>query len=232
MTLFQFLDAYAPVKYAHAVIGKWHLSSVENGGADHPELAGVGSYSGLIEGTLDDYYHWPRTVGGETEMVDGYITSVLTDEAIDWIDAQGARPWFLWLAHVAPHLPLHAPPDDLTMSVSLDGSRQDMQSQLIAYYFAALEALDTEIGRLLDSIPPSVRDNTVVIFIGDNGTPIEPFNLRFKDDAPRPASTKAAFMCDDRGRQGCNAPRSERRGAGQFDRYFCDDCQPRRDQGR
>ena len=171
MTLFQFLDAYAPVKYAHAVIGKWHLSSAENGGADHPELAGVGSYSGLIEGTLDDYYRWPRTVGGETEMVDGYITSVLTDEAIDWIDAQGARPWFLWLAHVAPHLPLHAPPDDLTTSASFDGSRQDMQSQPLAYYFAALEALDAEMGRLLDSIPPSVRDNTVIIFIGDNGTP-------------------------------------------------------------
>ena len=86
-TLFQFLDRYAPEKCAHAVIDKWHLSSAENGGATHPELAGIGSYSEVIEGTVEDYYSWPRTSDGDTRMVDGYITTVLTDEAIDWIGA-------------------------------------------------------------------------------------------------------------------------------------------------
>ena len=92
ITLFQFLDRYAPVKYAHAVIGKWHLSSADDGGNEHPELAGVGTYSGVIEGTVEDYYAWPRTRDGVTEMADGYITSELTDEAIDWIDAQNDNP--------------------------------------------------------------------------------------------------------------------------------------------
>ena len=39
------------------------------------------------------------------------------------------------------------------------------------YYIAMMEAMDFEIGRLLVSMSQSERDNTVVIFIGDNGTP-------------------------------------------------------------
>ena len=63
------------------------------------------------------------------------------------------------------------PPDDLVSTASLDGSQQEMRSQPLDYYFAALEALDAEMGRLLDSIPASVLANTIVFFIGNNGTP-------------------------------------------------------------
>jgi arylsulfatase B len=41
----------------------------------------------------------------------------------------------------------------------------------IPYYMAAIEAMDFQIGRLLDDIPEDERDNTIIIFIGDNGTP-------------------------------------------------------------
>lgn len=39
------------------------------------------------------------------------------------------------------------------------------------YYMAAIEAMDYQMGRLLESIPTEERENTVIIFIGDNGTP-------------------------------------------------------------
>ncbi len=168
-TIFQFLDRHAPIPYAHAVIGKWHLSTDANGGPDHPRKAGVGYYAGVLSGTVRDYFNWPRTHQGETGTIHKYITSALTDEAIGWVKKQN-RPWFLWLAHVAPHLPLHVPPDDLH-SGALDGSRRDMRRNALDYYFAALEALDRETGRLLASLPAPVRDNTLVMFIGDNGTP-------------------------------------------------------------
>jgi arylsulfatase A-like enzyme len=45
-----------------------------------------------------------------------------------------------------------------------------MRQNTRSYYFAALEALDSEMGRLLNSLAPEVRANTVVIFIGDNGS--------------------------------------------------------------
>lgn len=170
-TLFQFLDRYAREKYAQAVIGKWHLATVDNGDVDHPLMAGADFYSGVIRGTIDDYYRWPRTQNGKTEMVDGYITSVLTDIAIDWIDDQDERPWFLWLAHIAPHLPVHLPPGDLIANQDLDGTAQDLQARPRDYYLASLEALDAEIGRLLKSLPQPVLENTVIVFLGDNGTP-------------------------------------------------------------
>lgn len=170
-TLFQFLDRYLPEKYAQAVIGKWHLATVDNGDVDHPIMAGADFYSGVIRGTIDDYYRWPRTQDGQTEMVDGYITSVLTDIAIDWIDDQGNRPWFLWLAHVAPHLPIHLPPGDLIANQDLDGTVENLQARPRDYYLASLEALDAEIGRLLTGLPQPVLENTIVLFLGDNGTP-------------------------------------------------------------
>lgn len=170
-TLFQFLDRYAPQKYAHAVIGKWHLATDDNGGNEHPSMAGVGFYSGVISGTIEDYYHWPRTQNGATETVDEYITTALTDNAIHWIADQGDEPWFLWLAHVAPHLPIHLPPDNLYTNQNLDGSQDSIRSRPLDYYFASLEALDAELGRLLGTMAKEIRDNTVVIFLGDNGTP-------------------------------------------------------------
>jgi len=169
LSLQRFLDGYAPVSYAHAVIGKWHLSDDDNGGDDNPEVMGVGFYSGFISGTLPDYYDFPLTTDGATADATDYATTLFTDIAIDWLAAQ-TGPWFLWLAHTAPHTPFHVPPEGLH-DRQLDDSRAAMRADPLPYYLAALEALDHEIGRLLDALEPDARDNTVVIFIGDNGTP-------------------------------------------------------------
>lgn len=179
-SLFAYLDSHARDDYAHAVIGKWHLATNQFGGADHPSLMGVDHYAGLLAGTLDDYSSWPRTEGGVTTQVEGYVTSMFTDEAIDWIADQGDDPWFLWLAHVAPHLPLHLPPADLHSQTDLTGTQADIEARPVDYYMAALEAMDSEIGRLLDSMEQAVREDTVVIFIGDNGTPAQTIQTPFE----------------------------------------------------
>ena len=169
-TLFQFLDQHTRKGYAHAVIGKWHLSDRNNGGARHPEKAGAGYYAGVLRGRVRDYYNWPRVHKGKRKMVPSYITSALTREAGRWINRQ-RKPWFLWLAHVAPHLPLHLPPKNLHSRFELNGRPADLRVRAREYYFAALEAMDKEIGNLLARMPKSIRDNTVVIFMGDNGSP-------------------------------------------------------------
>lgn len=169
-TLFQTLTDKAP-EYNHAVIGKWHLATRNNGGIDHPELAGIGYYSGLLTGTVDDYSDWWRTSQGKIGKVKRYITSIFTDDAISWVQQQKQKPWFLWLAHVAPHTPFHRPPKGLYSDSTLTGTDADIRRNPLKYYFAALEALDKELGRLLKSMSKTVRDNTVIMFIGDNGTP-------------------------------------------------------------
>jgi arylsulfatase A-like enzyme len=133
---------------------------------------GVGHYSGLIKNGHRDYWKWPRTEDGETQFVDGYATTIFTNEAIDWIGEQN-NPWFLWLAYTAPHPPIHLPPAGLHTNHDLSDDKSDIMTNPLPYYLAMLEALDSELGRLLSSLSLDQRKNTVVIFVGDNGTPDE-----------------------------------------------------------
>lgn len=166
---FTLFDALAPTGYASNVIGKWHISGRQKGfGA--PAQMGVSDYFGLYAGGIPDYFNWTGVENGEKVEVNGYSTTVLTDRAIDWIDTQ-EKPWFLWLAYNAPHSPFHLPPLDLHTFDELPDDADSISETPLPYYQAMLEALDTEIGRLLASLSPEERDNTVVMFIGDNGSP-------------------------------------------------------------
>ncbi|MEM1122878.1 MAG: sulfatase-like hydrolase/transferase, partial [Bacteroidota bacterium] len=147
--------------YADAVIGKWHLSQPVD--YNHPAQLEVDYYAGSFPAQVADYYNWEKVHNdGSTSMETTYATTDITDEAINWVNAQN-QPWFLWLAHVAPHSPFQVPPANLYTSTATS-SNQDK-------YMTMIEAMDYEIGRLLDNIPSNVLSNTVIIFIGDNGTP-------------------------------------------------------------
>ena len=146
--------------YTAAVIGKWHISNPTN--ALHPIWHGVDHYMGILEGSVMSYSSWDKTENNVTTNSTNYITSDLTDDAISWIDNQN-NPWFLWLAHVAPHTPIHIPPANMYTQPSTNSP--------IKRYMAMIESLDYEVGRLLDSLTPYEKANTTIIFIGDNGTP-------------------------------------------------------------
>jgi len=158
--------------YQTAVIGKWHLGG-SNPELSHPTDSGVDYYAGTIKGTLDDYYNWDLTLDGQSTTSIEYHTSKVTDLAIDWLDIQNQadKPWFLWLAYVAPHSPFHLPPSDLHDRDHLTGTESDIDANKREYYLAAIEAMDSEIGRLLEAMPVEERENTLIIYIGDNGTP-------------------------------------------------------------
>ena len=153
--------------YATAVIGKWHLAG-SGQGVVNPETFGMDYYAGLIGGAVQDYYQWELTENGETSIQTEYITKAFTDLSIDWIAEQN-KPWFLWLAFNAPHTPFHVPPSEMHAQGSLPTYTQGMN--VIPYYMAAIEAMDYQIGRLLESMSTSERENTIILFLGDNGTP-------------------------------------------------------------
>ncbi|MFT6396344.1 MAG: arylsulfatase A-like enzyme [Bradymonadia bacterium] len=166
-TLPRALDETFPGAVAHANIGKWHLSERgRNPDGDGPIDMGWNYFSGLIIGAVSDYFSWTKWTGqDESNLVDTYITTDLVDDAIDWIDEQD-QPWLLWLALTSPHDPVHLPPADLH-STGLDGT--DIEGREREYYHAMIEAMDTEIGRLLASIDPEQLDATTIIYFGDNG---------------------------------------------------------------
>ncbi len=160
----------SPHGYGSAVIGKWHLAGSNSEDYGHPAELGVEHYAGLFTGQLPDYFHWTKIEEGTPVEVDEYATTTFTDDAIEWIAGQEG-PWFLWLAYTAPHAPFHLPPADLHDRSDLTGTPDDIEARPRDYYFAAAEAMDAELGRLLDGLPEDVRAATVILFIGDNGTP-------------------------------------------------------------
>lgn len=166
VTIQKYISQNTNNKYASAIVGKWHLSG--NNTNVNPEIFGIDYYAGLIRGAVDDYYQWQLTEDGVTKIQTSYATEVFTDLAINWINDQ-TKPWFLWLAYNAPHTPFHVPPSKMHNQGNLAAYSLGMAP--IPYYMAAIEAMDYQIGRLLDNIAAEEKDNTIIIFIGDNGTP-------------------------------------------------------------
>jgi arylsulfatase A-like enzyme len=161
--------AAAGSPYALASFGKYHLNSGQvNSIADTPNtIAGWPHFSGGMGGGVGDYYNWTKVTNGTVEQnISEYTTSVTVDDASQWIINQGDNPWFCWIGFNAAHTPFHKPPEELHSYTGLPDT--PMGPNRRPAYEAALEALDTEISRLLESVDLS---KTMIVVMGDNGSP-------------------------------------------------------------
>ena len=148
--------------YTTSLVGKWHL------GNQNPSSAvGFEHFYGFMGGEVDYLKHtdmrgkldWQRD-GKQIEET-GYTTYLFADEASKQIrNRDKAKPFFLQVAFNAPHVELAAP-EDLVAKHKSDG-----------LYGAVVEGLDVGIGRILTTLDEQgLRDNTLVIFVSDNGAP-------------------------------------------------------------
>ena len=161
-SLFTKIKEQSITDYSMGLIGKWHIGGSGTSNYSHPKDSGVPYYEGVFTSQVDDYYNWTKVNSEENEeQVDEYVTTHLTNNAISWIDSQ-TKPWFLWLAHIAPHAPFQIPPNG-TYTTTPSNNRK--------IYLSMIESMDYEINRLLESMDDDTLENTVIIFIGDNGTP-------------------------------------------------------------
>ena len=149
-----------PSVYESALVGKWHISQPID--KNHPMQHGISYYAGEMAAKVADYNKWDLVENGVTTADTNYVTSVFTDKSLGWITGR-TEPWLMWLAHVAPHSPFHTPPAHMFTTTPVNNNRQK--------YMAMIESFDYELNRLIQSIPDSVMENTIVIVLGDNGTP-------------------------------------------------------------
>jgi len=130
-----------------------------------------GNHLSTSEYTLfQAFYNWSLIEDGVNSNQNVYATRKFTNLAIDWIEQQ-EQPWFCWLAYTSAHTPLHVPPANTHNQGDLPNDEASIDANPLPYFIAMIENLDFELGRIKDSMTPSEWENTVVIFIGDNGTP-------------------------------------------------------------
>ncbi|MEQ1506828.1 MAG: sulfatase-like hydrolase/transferase [Myxococcota bacterium] len=163
--------------YDTSFVGKWHLSSFQSpSGARGPRVQGwdwfagplgnIGVWWGPKPDAPTGYTNWQKVdPAGRVVPTTTYVTTDNVDDAIGRLDAM-ASPWVMQVAFSAAHGPYDVPPMELhtdrTLTAQTPVSRRER---------AIVEAMDTEIGRLIGAMSPEVRAATTVLFVGDNGTP-------------------------------------------------------------
>jgi arylsulfatase A-like enzyme len=164
------LELYDP-SIAKANIGKWHLNNPMPAiNLMSPQALGYDHFEGPFIGALTSFTNWTKYINGTAVTVTNYATTENVDNAVSWVQAQSGQPFFLWLAFNAPHSPYHLPPLNLHSYTGLPGTQPHINQNPKLYFKAAVQSMDTEIGRLLDSLQSMGRlDSTDIIFIGDNG---------------------------------------------------------------
>ncbi len=172
LTIPRLLQQYKPNGIAKANIGKWHLNSpspISN--YKIPNALGYDHYEGNFLGVLTSFFDWKKVTNGVVSTNTNYATTETVNNAVTWVKSiPSSKPFFLWLAFNAPHTPYHLPPQHLHSYNTLSGTASDIAANPKSYFKAMVEALDTEIGRLFDSLQVTQRlDSTDIIFIGDNG---------------------------------------------------------------
>jgi uncharacterized sulfatase len=164
-------------------IGKWHLGR-SNGmdpnsqGFDESLLMASGLYlpeddPQVVNSKQDfdpiDRFLWKGMRyaasfnGGDNFEPGGYLTDYYTDEAVKVIEANRNRPFFLYLAHWAPHTPLQATRADYDALTHIE-------DHTLRVYAAMIRALDRGVGRVLDALEEyGLEENTLLLFTSDNG---------------------------------------------------------------
>lgn len=155
-------DVFSENGYVTGLIGKWHCGEGEG---YHPMDRGFNEFEGFLGYKVNSYFSYELDINREYQKYDGsYLTEVLSQKAIDFVRRHQKEPFFLHLAHYAPHRPLHAPQE------AVDHYLQKGFDENTSKVYAMIEIMDRGIGELIEELDRlGIRENTLVIFASDNG---------------------------------------------------------------
>ena len=168
-----FADYLKSVGYATGIVGKWHLGyNIDY----NPIYQGFDFYRGYVSGNVDYHSHldgvgipdWWHDLEKTTEK--GYVTDLITKYSLEFIEKNKNQPFFLYVAHEAPHYPFQGRKDKADRKLGEDiiahGSRKDKKGA----YKEMIEVMDEGIGEIFEKLENlGLKENTLVIFCSDNG---------------------------------------------------------------
>jgi arylsulfatase A-like enzyme len=149
-------EALGAAGYDTALVGKWHLGDVK---PSLPNDFGFDHYFGaLYSNDMSPFALWRDREIAEPDPVDQRtLTGKYTDEAVAFVEAERAGPFFLYVAHSFPHVPLHASAEQAGKSAS-------------GLYGDVIADLDASTGAILDALERrGLTRRTLVLVTSDNG---------------------------------------------------------------
>lgn len=229
--------------YANYMTGKWHVTYDKNmeDGADNsnwPIQRGFDKYYGVLSG--GGGYYDPNTLTKDNERLipseDFYLTEAINNTTIELLEnhfeSKKEMPFFFYVAHYAPHRPLHAlekdiqkykgkfskgwdyfreqrykkmeenglsngwvlsqRPNDIPAWDGLSPKEKAMWETRMEVYAAQIDRMDQGIGRIIDLLKQKNElDNTIILFLSDNGGNAEPEGKDFDVDSITDVGGKA-----------------------------------------
>ena len=178
-----YTDILAENGYTCGISGKWHL-----GDSQHPQMSFTHWFVHQFGG--GPYFGAPMVKEGKLVCIKEYITQAITDSALEFIEENKDRPFYLSVHYTAPHSPwigqhpkefvdlykdcpfqscpqepIHPWAKDCWLTQEYLGNREALKG-----YFAAVTAMDYHIGRILKKLEDlNLREKTLIIFASDNG---------------------------------------------------------------
>lgn len=163
--------------------GKWHVGPKPG---QRPWERGFEQTYGSLVGTVSPFHHLSK-MGGEGDFwqrngqpltEEGtHTTDLLTRQAVAWLHEQAGqkKPWFLYLAHFAPHTPLDPPKEWLEKFANVKFDADPKEDARTRRYAATVAQLDDGIGQVIAALKDTKQSgNTLVVFTSDNGPQIVP----------------------------------------------------------
>ncbi|GIZ09783.1 arylsulfatase [Flavobacterium sp. UMI-01] len=156
--------------YETGMFGKWHLgdsypSRPQDKGFKHTLIHGGGGVGQTPDYWNNDYFDDTYLENGVPKKVKGYCTDVWFDEAMKYIETNKDKPFFCYIAPNAPHLPFNVPAD------YYNKYKNEAIPEELKKFYAMITNVDDNFKRLQDKLKQlKLDENTIVIFLTDNGT--------------------------------------------------------------
>lgn len=169
--------------YYTAHIGKWHLGQKEGSHPldqgfedsltmmgtlylpeDHPQVVNSRNYNAPIDNMVWATGRFSASYNKSKQFEpDEYLTDYYTKNAVEVIEKNKNRPFFLYLGHWAIHNPLQSLKSDYDL-------HSDSGNHGLSVYSGMIEALDRSVGKIVKSLEENgLTENTLIIFTSDNG---------------------------------------------------------------
>lgn len=161
-------------EYRTGIVGKWHLGYDT---AFSPLNQGFETFKGFVSGNVDYHSHYDQENifdwWEDKKPLDeeGYITDLITERAVSFIQQHKDDPFFLYVAHAAPHYPYQGRKSPAlrgpgTKGRLLSGPDADVST----LYAEMIEAMDDGVGKILETLGTlNLTNQTIIFFLSDNG---------------------------------------------------------------